>query len=175
MPFSHFKRKQDTFFEKIAVPFQKETGVFPIFGFSHYKRNKRLSGNSFPIFRTRHDTLPFSQKKEKNHSQSGFSDFPWSFPVYYDMCVFALCFRYNGNCDPQFWTHCFRLKWELTPTQQTSGLINGMSNIISHIFILKFHPLSSLVSIGAGFFEIASRSSDAQYPAAIGDHLSLRV
>lgn len=54
------------------------------------------------FFRTRHDTLPFSQKKEKSHSQSGFSDCPWLFSNSCVMSVFALCFRYNGNCDPLF-------------------------------------------------------------------------
>ena len=95
--FSHFKRKQNAFFEKIAVPFQKETGVFRFFGFSYQKRNKRPFENTFPIFRTCCGTIYFFCRKEKNHSQSGFSDCPWSFPICYDMCIFALCFRYNGN------------------------------------------------------------------------------
>ena len=83
----------------------------------------------------------FLLQKRESHSQSGFSDCPWSFPVCYDMCIFALCFRYNGNYGSKFFTvlfpieignfflklpffkssvsekcPCFRLKWELTIT-----------------------------------------------------------
>ena len=59
--------------------------------------------------------------------------------------------------------------------KRTSNLINGMTDIISHIFIPKFHPLGCLVSIGTGLFEIASCGYDAQHPAAVCDNLALIV
>lgn len=100
---------------------------------------KNANFRPFPIFRTCCGTIYFAAEKRKNHSQSGFSDCPWSFPICYDVCVFALYFRYNGNYDWKFFTvlfpieigkfflkllffkspvsekcPCFRLKWELT-------------------------------------------------------------
>ena len=59
--------------------------------------------------------------------------------------------------------------------KRTSNLINGMTDIISHIFIPKFHPLRSLISILPGFLEIASCGCDAQHPAAVCDNLALIV
>ena len=59
--------------------------------------------------------------------------------------------------------------------KRTSNLINGMTDIISHIFIPKFHPLGCLVSIGTGLCEIASCGCDAQHPAAVCDDLALIV
>ena len=59
--------------------------------------------------------------------------------------------------------------------KRTSNLINGMTDIISHIFIPKFHPLGCLVSIGTGLFETASCGCDAQHPAAVCDDLALIV
>ena len=41
------------------------------------KRNKRPFENTFPIFRTCCGTYVLLQKE--NHSQSGFTDCPWSF------------------------------------------------------------------------------------------------
>ena len=87
--FSHFKRKQDAFFEKIAVPFQKETGVFRIFGFSYYKRNQRLFKNTFPIFRTCCDTIYFSAEKRKTTASQGFPTVRGLFQ-FIMICVFSL-------------------------------------------------------------------------------------
>ena len=97
-PFPISNGNKTLFLKKSQFHF-KRSRRFPNFGFFHYKRNKRLFENTFPIFRTCCCAIYFFCKKEKSHSQSGVTDCPWSFPVCYDMCVFALCFR---------------LKWELT-------------------------------------------------------------
>ena len=124
----HFKRKQ-AFSEFSAFLIRKEIS----------DRLKIL----FPFFVPAAAQYIFSAETRKSHSQSGFSDCPWSFPICYDMCVFALYFRYNGNYGPEFFAAlfpieigkvslklpffkssvsekcpCFRLKWELTAASQ---------------------------------------------------------
>lgn len=123
----HFKRKQ-AFSGFLAFPIRKETSG--------------CLKTLFPFFVPAAAQYIFAAEKRKNHSQSGFSDCPWSFPVCYDMCIFALYFRYNGNYDSKFFAvlfpieigkfflkllffkspvsekcPCFRLKWELTIPQ----------------------------------------------------------
>ena len=78
----HFKRKQ-AFSGFLAFPIRKETSG--------------CLKTLFPFFVPAAAQYIFAAEKRKNHSQSGFTDCPWSFPIYYDICVFALCFRYNGN------------------------------------------------------------------------------
>ena len=52
-------------------------------------------------------------------------------------------------------------------------LINGFSDIMTHIFIVKFHPLGCLISIGTSFFQICPLCCDAKDTPAIGNDFSI--
>lgn len=128
--------------------------------FRNAKGNKRPFENTFPIFRTCCGTICFCCRKEKTTASQGLPTVRglFQFIMTYVFLLFVSVIM-GINKSPK----------------RTSNLINGMTDIISHIFIPKFHPLGCLVSIGTGLFEIASCGCDAQHPAAVCDNLALIV
>lgn len=92
----HFKRKQ-AFSRFLAFPIREETSGC-------------LKTHFFSFFIPTAAQYIFSAETRKSHSQSGFSDCPWSFPICYDMRVFALYFRYNGNYGPEFFAALFPIE-----------------------------------------------------------------
>ena len=140
-------------FQEVISHVQEHKRKLAFSGFLAFSIRKEISDRLktlFPFFVPAAAQYIFAAEKRKNHSQSGFSDCPWSFPVCYDMCIFALYFRYNGNYDSEFFAvlfpieigkfflkllffkspvsekcPCFRLKWELTNPRnepQTSSM-----------------------------------------------------
>ena len=52
-------------------------------------------------------------------------------------------------------------------------LINGMTDVISHILILEIDPAGGLIGVGSCLLQRLACGSDAQHPAAIGDDLAV--